>query len=159
MATLPLWRRNNEYLRQQRRNAELRSETEEPEPEPNPELIVNGTFDSASIDPWVAESGYTVEVVAGRLRMTSEGTFYGSCIQTVNTEIGADYTLSWEAFNFAGMRAGPPSAFGAYVNQDGSGSVTFTATEATAEIYLQARSNVAGEYGEWDNISLRKVIV
>lgn len=123
-----------------------------------PELIVNGTFDSGEVAPWTVETTYEGTIVNGRLRLTSNGTFYGSAIQTVNTEIGAEYTLSWEAFNFAGMRAGPPSSFGAYVNQDGSGTATFTSTATSIEVYLQARTNVAGEYGEWDNISLRKVL-
>lgn len=130
-----------------------------------PELVTNGTFDSDTAG-WTVVGG-TLSSVAGKLRVTSGGSDNGATQDVFGLEIGATYRLRATMIPHEGNRArfiyynGGYSYF-YYETTGGSIDLEFVAGGAGINIGVQAASSTAwassGEYAEFDNISLQKVL-
>ena len=122
-----------------------------------PELVTNGTFDTATTG-WAAVNS-TLSVVSGKLRVTNVGANAGYCHQAITTVVGQKYVLS------ASVTQQTSSTYSIYIgNGPGSGalgglgtaaSVEFTATATTTYLSPINTQAVDGRYTDFDNISVK----
>jgi len=131
-----------------------------------PELITNGTFD-ADITGWSNTLGGTWS--AGAMRVTSNGT-QGQVNQAITTVVGKLYAL-----RFDGAAGGGATSVVAFISTTTSfaqaitstSSITpatgitiyFTATTTTSYVHLRTPAVTSGHYGEFDNVSVKEVIL
>ena len=65
-------------------------------PSPTPNLVVNGTFDSAIGVGWALSSGGTISVVSNQCRFTQPGnSVWMQMTQDITTEIGREYEVTF----------------------------------------------------------------
>lgn len=128
-----------------------------------PELVTNGGFDDGTTS-WVRITG-VFSVVDGVLRLTSEGGTVNYGLQDIPVEIGKSYLYSGRIRSNA---PGKAAYLGAFVNStinypqsDSSGEWVFfqrviTITSGnTLSVRPRFDSTVVGEYGEFDNMSVK----
>ena len=124
------------------------------------ELVTNGTFDTDTTG-WSA-SGSTLSVVSGRLRVTAVS-IYGNAKQSFATVIGKTYKYSFGRFNgTAGanaIRIGTTSGGSEYINVIVTDETNlqgyFVATSTTTHLTLYAWTTTAGNYSEYDNVTVK----
>ena len=129
------------------------------------ELVTNGTYDTDT-SGW-SNSKSTLSVVSGRLRVTSTGGSYPMAFQTLTTVIGrryritADVTFGTTAGAVVQVNSETGQSFttsGGVLTSSGSVSVDFTANITNTNIILHGNTGTsAGQYQEFDNISVREL--
>lgn len=125
-----------------------------------PNLVLNGDFPTDTAN-WTSALGATLSAVGGRLRVTCTGTAYPRAEQNVTLVTGAGYYYSQEQFAgtaspyFAITRPGVDTYILNFYTSPNSGS--FIATGTGGQVQLALDSSVNGNYGEHDNIVLRKL--
>ena len=131
-----------------------------PVPTDGAELLDCNNFDCAvPLDDWTVQDGWTISGNKANYAPNTGRTIY----QTITTEIGKVYKISYEVSNWVA------NAVGAYViessdaatalyegNEDGNFSRTFTATGVTAIIRFRTSSTSANL--SIDNASVKEVI-
>ncbi len=131
-----------------------------------PELITNGTFDSATTGWTVIASGSN-SIVAGKMRCTSAGSDNGALQANIAVELGATYRLQatmtpseTDRARISTANASTAQYFYAVVGA--SLDTTFVAGSTAINIALEAANSSAwasaGQYADFDNVSLRKVL-
>lgn len=133
------------------------------------ELITNGTF-TTDTSGWTASQS-TLSVVAGAMRVTISTNglaAYGR--QAITTEVGKTYTakctLVTDAaaaalYLYVGTTVAGNDLGSIIFSAPGEFSLSFVATTTTTYINLLAHTSgaVAGEYGEFDNVSVKESMV
>lgn len=142
-----------------------------------PELVSNGTFDTGTTGWLLGAGAGQLSHVAGRLRISATADGPTTLISTtpLTTVAGRTYTVTLgygsktanNAFqvnasnNSNGSSAFFTSSHGGLGSVSVSGvNVVFTATATTTYLVLRADCgavNVAGDYAEFDNISVREI--
>lgn len=133
-------------------------------PTHGPELVTNGTFDTDTTG-WSATNS-TLSVEGGRMRVTvTTGGTASNGSQILTTEVGATYRLAGDivAGTFGGTKnisVAGSSGGAAIASIAASGETTFVATATTTHVRgLQgAAGALSGQYTDFDNISVRKVL-
>jgi hypothetical protein len=128
------------------------------------ELVNNGTFNTDTAG-WTAGGGAgqtTLSVVGGAMRVTNVAAQFGYAAQFIGgLTIGKSYTLTYSKTPGTGagiVKVGTTQGGGEVGNGVTSG-FTFTATTASVYIAFLAGSNIAGQYCDFDNISVQGNIV
>ena len=129
------------------------------------ELVTNGDFSNGTTG-WVAQSGITLSIDSGRLKVTTDGTLSTGTQQAISgLVVGKTYVLTWEftqgnrATNnaFVAAFAGMPG-FGGFTASGAYRQVfTATATSGTFVIRNAGSTQQAGDFWLVDNISVREV--
>lgn len=139
-----------------------------PPPSEGPELILNG--DGASVANWPGINGASTASSGGRIRVTTDGSGFASAqqLQFAQLTIGNDYHFKGQMFagtaGKAGINMGNMAGAVYYLDTDGGDiDVVLTALQAAIEIYLWPRASdgttgSAGQYAEFDNLSLKEVL-
>jgi hypothetical protein len=130
------------------------------------ELVTNGTF-ATDTSGWDAESGATLSVVLGALRVTATGGYPG-CSQTFATLAGKTYTCAFTLVVKSSLKniwcrvkegdfSGTILSTSNLVSTDGViTSFTFVATSSVSYIIVYGSSTfVSGDTFDIDNISVR----
>lgn len=134
------------------------------------ELITNGDF-SGGTTGWTATNNSTLSVVAGRIRVAIDGsTAYGSAVQSITTVVGKRYRVAAQGFkgtdnSFWIVKSDSPTNFAVQrvdfvANSNVDKTVyygIFTATATTTYIWLINNTGTAGQYSEFDNISVKEI--
>lgn len=132
-----------------------------------PELVANGSFDSAPTG-WTGYNG-TLSVVSGRLRLTEDADGFGVRAKyLLDTVPGKTYQVSADGFSGTGpllvvaVANGDTTAYGTNLGRadtsvSGRLFFTFVATGALTSLIVSAPA-VAGQFGEFDNISVAEVL-
>jgi hypothetical protein len=130
------------------------------------ELVTNGTFDSDAAE-WTA-SNATLSSESGRFRVANVGANFGYSYQAIACEIGAVYELQLNIYPGtanATVRLGSNAAASSNrvynntnVSSDETVNTTFQALTSTVYVRVGNESNTDGQYAEFDNISVRKVL-
>jgi hypothetical protein len=131
------------------------------------ELVKNGN--GVSVTGWSDDAYAVISATGGRLRVTANpGGATGVAYQAISTVAGKTYRLRASVHGVSGYghiflgtaaagadvwNVGPNIAAGASTTVD----VTFTALGATTYINLSSGSATAGQYAEYDNISVQEV--
>jgi len=137
-----------------------------PWPEPvviGDELVTNGTFDS-DISGWAngAPDRGTISYEDGRLRVTNDGLAnYPLATQTITTEIGKVYVMSFDVFMGTATTARvilPPVPSAQDYTTSGTRTFSFVATATSYQIAFYCyETGSGGQYAEFDNISVREI--
>ena len=132
---------------------------------PGTELVTNGTYDTDT-SGW-SNSRATLSVVSGKLRVTSTGGNYPMAFQEITTVIGrryritADVTFGTTAGAVIQVNSETGQSFttsGGVLTSSGSVSADFTANITNTNIILHGNTGTsAGEYQEFDNVSVREL--
>jgi Concanavalin A-like lectin/glucanases superfamily len=116
-----------------------------------PELVTNGTFD-VDTSGWAAANG-TFSLVAGKLRITGgAGGSAAYAEQFVATVIGKAYSVSCTAV------AGTSTVYLDVRSPTTIASNIFIAGATSTRVLLRLNSAVVGDYGDFDNVTLKEVI-
>lgn len=127
----------------------------------SPELVTNGDFASGTTGWTPSGGGTALSVVAGKLRVSLTGTSAGFGYQAVPVTPGQTYTVTWDAL---GGTVGSTLRIGDLQNQSQyladtvlgtARSVNVTPTGSLLYLTLRTSGGVAGDYTEWDNISVK----
>lgn len=134
-----------------------------------PEIITNGTFDT-NVASWTERGiNSAVSWQAGRMRIGSTDAGPTYAYQTLTVTPGLTYTLTADVFGGTGGGAriqvsdngggGSNIGFSPLVAAGASDSPSITFTPTISPIYVSAYVDpaLANEYGEFDNISLKRV--
>jgi hypothetical protein len=122
-------------------------------------LVTNGTFDTDTTG-WTSEASATLSSEAGRLKVLTTNTSYGSANQTVTgLTVGQRYTFQTNMYygndSLVTVLSGAVSANSGWQSADFLWTYSFTAGSTSLLIDLQMASN-SGKYGYWDNIILKE---
>ena len=128
------------------------------------ELITNGTFDSNTTG-WTAGNSATLSIVSNVLRITYNGSANPYAVQEISgLTVGKIYVASVDIVNISagedarmivGTTATASVPTSGNFTTTGAITVTFTAESTSHWVKLQSLSNAAGEYAEFDNISVK----
>jgi hypothetical protein len=131
------------------------------EPVYGPELVSNGSF-ATDTTGWNAVSG-VASAVAGWGRLTSSAS-PAHLSQPITTEIGATYRVTGDWRSSAGTwrivvgtTAGGNNLANPSSAASGSIDLTFVATGTTTYVAVRSVVITVGDYGEMDNVSIKKV--
>ena len=131
-----------------------------------PELVTNGDFSNGTTG-WSAYNGNTsISVVSGALRVTiNSGTATACTTDAITTVVGKMYEFSINMLGTTGtgykfyigdsFGGGGPYAQNP-ITGTGSFKVLFVATSTTTYVNFEV-TGVAGNYGDFDNISIREL--
>lgn len=130
------------------------------------ELIINGDFSGTTTNPWSVGNGGVLSVVDGTMKMVKGSGSNCFCYQAVQVEAGKTYDITVEVVESAansGIRLGTGPAQLQYFNSGMVGPRLFTATHTPTvneTIYLSIVyvSSVIGDFGRYDNISIKERI-
>lgn len=132
----------------------------------NPNLLTNGDFSEGTTTGWTVANGGVLSVENGALKMTK--TTGSNCFfyQAVPVQAGKTYEVKVqvvESIGNTGIRLGNGPAQLTYLNSGGVGPREFVYSYAPASnstLYLSVVyvSTVIGEYGLYDNLSIREII-
>ena len=129
------------------------------------ELVTNGTFDT-DVSGW-AGGNATLSAVSASLRVTNDSSNYGYSYQAISTVIGKTYAVSVTRGSTTSgavpsLRVGTSIAGFQnkiiLVSSAGDYTAVFVATSTTTYISVLVGSNVAGQYTEFDNVSVKEVL-
>lgn len=128
------------------------------------ELVANGDF-SSGLTNVAPRNVVTTEIVAGALKVTNAGTFYGYAEMALPTEVGKLYLLRGDVVASSGAGAAfhiasLPNSNDIANNVEGSTvakGVTFTAKTTTTYLSLKTPSNATGSWRIFDNISIKEL--
>jgi hypothetical protein len=135
------------------------------------ELVTNGDFSNGTTGWTTISSGVItggiLSVVAGALRIQNDatGTNYGAASTPITCIVGGTYTVSVTRVGGTGsgyMIVGTSVVFGTVNNilaNQTATSFSFVATATTHYIGVQAGANTANQYYDFDNISVKQVLV
>lgn len=129
----------------------------------NPNLISNGTFDSATTG-WTASLS-SLSVSSRRLRVTNSGAATGSAQTTITTVVGNEYEYFIDIIQgtsasgqvYIGTTAGNAQVLSEVSTNTETISGRFVAESTTTHIALLNTSATNGHYTDWDNVSVRCV--
>ena len=126
------------------------------------ELVTNGTF-STDVSGWTASGNASISLVSNRLRVTTNSGSNGSAYQALSTVIGGRYLLSLEQTQtssrvLVGTSLGNGNILtGGFTT--GINLLSFTAVGTTTFLTLQSAAGSAGQFSDFDNVSVREVTV
>lgn len=128
---------------------------------PNLELVSNGDFSNGTTG-WAAEGGGALSIVAGKLRVTGDGTPSGSTRDITGLTIGRTYRFRADQSSPTNhARIVLSGADSTIVVAPSQPNFTFVAASTTLTIKPQVNNGsdwgILGSYGEFDNISLQPV--
>lgn len=134
-----------------------------------PEMVANGTFDT-SIDGWTQTRG-VVTWSSGAIRVARASSNSGRGTIPVACEVGATYRIMVDRSTSGGVATAgvavtifPTTTVGSVLSDSGGSAAwstmdrTFIATQATHWVMLETGSGADGQYAEYDNVSVRKII-
>jgi hypothetical protein len=103
-----------------------------------------------------------LSIVSGKLRVTNGAASFGGARQTITTEVGKAYVISYEGYTGGtNFELWVGSSAGSYnlvrVSNPTSGTANFIATGTSTYISLQNYTGVLNDYAEWDNISVKQI--
>lgn len=126
------------------------------------ELVTNGT-NLVTTTGWTANGGATLSVVSGALRVTNGAAAFGFAAQSFATVIGQTYYIP--PF-YVGANPANTANYHIGAVPGGATDVTaanaalprfFVASQTTSYISVYAGSNIAGNYTDYNNISVKQV--
>lgn len=131
------------------------------------ELVTNGTFDTDA-SGWTATTGFVISEVSQEANVsytTGSGLFYVGPFQTITTEVGKVYAVSFDVTalngNLGRVRIESSLGGGQYINTGslnvGSYEYRFVATGTTTYVNLCVQSDVTSDV-TYDNISVKEVL-
>ena len=127
------------------------------------ELVTNGTFDTDTTG-WAAGGSATISVVSNKIRVTNGAAAYGYAYQSVSTVVGRIYTLNIDVaagtadgFVRVGTSVGGNEIYNGFDVNIGNHTVNFVATTTTTWLRIGCSTNVASEYCDFDNVSVKEV--
>jgi hypothetical protein len=127
------------------------------------ELVTNGDF-ASDISGWTAGNSASLSLVSNTIKVEHNGTNNPHAYRSITTVIGDSYTVSFDGTNVtagenfrvvSGSSATSASPASDSQTVVGSYSYTFVATSTTTIVKLQALVNAAGEFANFDNVSVR----
>ena len=130
-----------------------------------PELVTNGSF-NGGITGWTITNGGSATVDGSGYRITNVDTGASTISQSLVTEVGKRYFVSFGVLGFGGgatsgqIRIGTTAgAFNVEFSAQlvGSWPISFVATSTTTFVSVAANSGSIGAYGSYDNISVREI--
>ena len=130
-----------------------------------PELVTNGTFDTDT-SGWTAGNA-TLSVVSNALRITASANGEAYAYQAITTTVGetyvakitrtADTTTAYDYLKI-GTAINAQNTASIVCSGTDEGTETFIATATTTYITIQCGgATLAGEYADFDNISVREI--
>ena len=131
-----------------------------------PELVSQG--DGTEVSDWSTGSNAVISSVGGKIRVENGAASFGYAYLALTLEVGKTYEFKADMFhgnNDALVRIGS-NATGAqnkvydsgFIASQASVTTTFTAVTSTTYVQISTRSNIIGQYAEFDNISVKKVV-
>lgn len=132
--------------------------------DPRPELITNGTFDSATTG-YISGNGSALSIVSRKLKVLNGIASYGDGRTTIPTTVGNQYTLyidvelvsSSLCFVYVSSSAGGSDIAGLSMSASKTWNVTFIALSTTTHIALANGTNTSGHYNYFDNVSVKSI--
>lgn len=121
------------------------------------ELITNGDFSNGTTD-WTSNAAATLSIDTGRLKIAISGAGSGYAHQTFTIESGKQYKCTGTIdFGTASQIRFYVSNTGQFfdITQSGNFDFTFTSTGTSTQVRLYTYGD--GNYGFWDNISVKEV--
>jgi len=121
------------------------------------ELVTNGNFANGTTD-WSANANATLSIDTGRLKIAISGAGSGYAHQTFTIESGKQYkctgTIDFGTASQMRFYVSNPGQF-FNITQSGNFNFTFTSTGTSTQVRLYTYGD--GNYGFWDNISVKEV--
>ena len=121
------------------------------------ELVTNGDFSNGTTD-WTPNAAATLSIDTGRLKIAISGAGSGYAHQTFTIESGKQYKCTGTIdFGTASQMRFYVSNTGQFfdITQSGNFDFTFTSTGTSTQVRLYTYGD--GNYGFWDNISVKEV--
>lgn len=132
----------------------------------NPNLLTNGDFSGGTTTGWTAANGGVLSVVGGALKMTKTSGSNCFFYQAVAVQAGKTYEVKVdviESIGNTGIRLGNGPAQLTYLNSGAVGPRSFVysyspASDSNLFLSVVYVSSVIGEYGLYDNMSIREIL-
>jgi len=130
------------------------------------ELVSQG--DGTEVSDWSTGNNAVISSVGGKIRVENGAASFGYAYLSLTLEVGKTYEFKADMFHGnddALVRIGS-NATGAQnkvydsglIASQASVTTTFTAVTSTTYIRISPRNNTIGQYAEFDNISVRRVL-
>ena len=123
----------------------------------NTELVKNGDF-SDGLNGWTTNANASASVVNGLVRVEVVASASGYLFQNVTgLQAGKTYSITANGYVGTSTKISLYTAKNGFndLTNDGVVNVTFTASDSDEVIRLYTYGN--GNYGEWDNVSVKEV--